>query len=97
MIIKKSGNINFFIIFYYYIFNLTLVFFFLKIFRLFKNDIKIFLFQPELNVKSFTVKENLFNFYYIAKNKFILKDPIDKIYINVNFINRIFKINLFCI
>ena len=40
-----------------------------------------------MNIKSFTAKENLFNFYNIAKNKFSLREPIDKIYINVNFRN----------
>ena len=52
-----------------------------------KNDIKIFLFQPDLNIKSFNAKENFYNFYNIVSNKINNHKPIDKIYIDINFRN----------
>ena len=45
------------------------------------------MFQPEFNVKSFTLKQNIKNFYNIINNRIYNNKNIDKIYININFRN----------
>ena len=67
MIVKKNKKSNFLFFFIIIFFNTTIVFFLFKDFQNLKNDIKIFLFQPEFNVKSFTIKQNIKNFYKIIK------------------------------
>ena len=58
MIIKKNKNTNFLFFIIILLFILTLISFLFKDLQNLKNDIKIFLFQPDLNIKSFNAKEN---------------------------------------
>ena len=87
MIVKKNKKSDFLFFFIIIFFNTTLVLFLFKDFQNLKNDIKIFLFQPEFNVKSFTIKQNIKNFYKIINNKIYNNKNIDKIYIDINFRN----------
>ena len=80
MIVKKNKNSSFLFFFIIIFFNTTLIFFLLKDFQNLKNDIKIFLFQPEFNVKSFTLKQNIKNFYNIINNRIYNNKNLKNLY-----------------